>query len=115
MTKRKKDYPKRGGGGGNRRAPGGPEEVMERPNLATINMEAGAGKAGLTVGDKVVIGGRGLYTGETATIERLSTGAIPSAVVRTSNGQTRHVRTIDLQPARAEQSAGPTAEAAPQS
>lgn len=41
----------------------------------------------------------GLYSGETAVIERLSTGVIPSALVRTDGGGTRQVRTIDLVPA----------------
>jgi hypothetical protein len=31
-------------------------------------------------------------------IERLTSGAIPSAVVRTEAGRTRQVRTIDLEP-----------------
>jgi len=69
---------------------------IERPNLATINTEAAFGKAGFSIGDLVKIQGSGMYTGETATIERLTTGPIPSAVVRTANGNTRHVRTIDL-------------------
>jgi len=46
----------------------------------------------------VRIAGAGLYSGEVATIERLTTGAIPSAVVRTEAGRTRQVRTIDLEP-----------------
>jgi hypothetical protein len=50
------------------------------------------------VGDRVRIAGTGLYSGEIATIERLTTGAIPSAVVRTEAGRTRQVRTIDLEP-----------------
>jgi hypothetical protein len=79
-----------------RAVPQSPEVVMERPNLATINLSAGAGKKGLGVGDSVRIDGNGMYAGETATIERLTTGAIPSAVVRTASGNTRHVRTIDL-------------------
>ena len=77
------------------------EPAPERPNLATINLAAGAGKEGLKVGDRVVISGSGLYAGETATIERLSSGAIPSALVRTEGGNTRQVRTIDLTQARA--------------
>jgi hypothetical protein len=39
-----------------------------------------------------------LYSGEIASIERLTSGAIPSAVVRTEAGRTRQVRTIDLEP-----------------
>jgi hypothetical protein len=52
----------------------------------------------LKVGDRVRITGAGLYSGEIATIDRLTTGVIPSAVVRTEAGRTRQVRTIDLEP-----------------
>jgi hypothetical protein len=69
---------------------------VERPNLATINTEAAFGKAGFRPGDVVRIQGTGTYSGEEATIEKLTTGVIPSAIVRTANGNTRHVRTIDL-------------------
>lgn len=79
-----------------KRGPVPTEAVVERPNLATINLQAGAGKQGFSVGDSVRIEGSGAYRGETATIERLTTGAIPSAVVRTQDGVARHVRTIDL-------------------
>ena len=82
-----------------RRAPApGTEAPQERPNLATINLEAGAGRAGLSVGDRVRIEGSGTYAGEIAVIERLSGGVIPSALVRTEGGRTRQVRTIDLVP-----------------
>jgi hypothetical protein len=101
MTKRKRynafEQPKRRGP-----APS-PDAPVERPNMATINLEAGAGKQGLSIGDLVRIEGSGMYAGETATIERLTTGAIPSAVVRTKAGNTRHVRTIDLSTVRAPQ------------
>jgi len=100
VTKRKKQFfpPKV-----NKRAPApaGSEESPVRPNLATINTTAGAGKSGFTVGDRVMIEG-GTYAGEVATIERLSSGVIPSAVLRTQSGGTRHVRTVDLAHARAE-------------
>lgn len=98
MTKRKKPWtptvrPN------NKRAPApGTEESPERPNLARINSDARVGRAGLSVGDKVRIEAAGLYSGEIATIERLSNGAIPSAFVRTESGATRQVRTIDLAP-----------------
>ena len=81
--------------------PPGSDESPVRPNLATINLSAGAGKAGLSVGDRVRIEAGGLYSGEIATIEKLSTGVIPSALVRTEKG-TRQVRTIDLAPVKAE-------------
>jgi hypothetical protein len=60
----------------------------------------------------VRITGTGLYSGELATIEKLASGAIPSAVVRTEAGRTRQVRTIDLEPVAAAAPA-PSAAAAP--
>ena len=78
--------------------PGGPPTEYVRPTVASINLNAGAGRAGLKVGDRVRITGSGLYSGELATIDRLTTGVIPSAVVRTDAGRTRQVRTIDLEP-----------------
>lgn len=82
-----------------RRAPAPtPDPNIERPNLARINLDAGAGRAGLAVGDRVRIEASGLYAGEIATIERISTGVIPSALVRTEGGGSRQVRTIDLVP-----------------
>jgi hypothetical protein len=51
----------------------------------------------------VRIAGSGLFSGEIAVIEKLVTGVIPAAVVRTEAGKTRQVRTIDLEPV------GPTA------
>lgn len=103
MTKRKVNYPR---AKPTHRRSSAPDEVpAERPTMATINMEAGAGRQGLSVGDKVRIGGSGLYAGETAVITRLSGGVIPSAVVRTESGNTRQVRTIDLAPVAAERPA----------
>lgn len=79
--------------------PGGPDATLYvRPTVASINLSASTGRAGLKVGDRVRIAGSGLYSGDIATIERLTTGAIPSAVVRTEAGRTRQVRTIDLEP-----------------
>ncbi len=80
--------------------PGGPpaDAPYVRPTVASINLAASTGRAGLKVGDRVRIAGTGLYSGEIAAIERLTTGAIPSAVVRTEAGRTRQVRTIDLEP-----------------
>jgi hypothetical protein len=78
--------------------PGGPDTPYVRPTVASINLSASTGRAGLKVGDRVRIAGTGLYSGEIAVIERLTTGAIPSAVVRTEAGRTRQVRTIDLEP-----------------
>ena len=77
---------------------GPPSEPYVRPTVAAINTSAGAGRAGLKVGDRVRIAGGGLYSGELATIDKMSNGVIPSAVVRTDAGRTRQVRTIDLEP-----------------
>lgn len=74
----------------------GSDASPERPNLARINLSAGAGQAGFNVGDRVRIEAAGIYSGETAVIERMSSGPIPSALVRTDGGGTRQVRTIDL-------------------
>ena len=69
-----------------------------RPTVAIIDVNAGKGRTGLSVGSRVRITGTGLYSGESAVIERISKGVIPSAVVRTEAGKTRQVRTIDLEP-----------------
>jgi hypothetical protein len=100
MTKRKQRYPF---AKTNRKGPTEPgsEASPERPNLATINLDAGAGREGLAVGDRVRIDASGIYSGEIGVIERLTTGVIPSALVRTTNGGTRQVRTIDLVPQKA--------------
>jgi hypothetical protein len=77
----------------------GPEpEPYLRPTVATIDLLAGGGRAGLSVGDRVRITGGGLYAGEAAVIEKMATGVIPAALVRTEAGRTRQVRTIDLEP-----------------
>ena len=79
------------------RAGAGPEPYI-RPTVATIDLTAGSGRAGLSVGDRVKIAGGGLYAGEAAVIEKLTSGVIPAALVRTEAGRTRQVRTIDLEP-----------------
>ena len=94
MRKRKVNYPPPKT---SRRPPApGSDSSPERPNLATINLSAGTGRAGFSVGDRVRIEASGIFANETAIIERLSGGAIPSAFVRTEGGGTRQVRTIDL-------------------
>lgn len=99
MKRRKVTYPvARTHTKGAPRAGGGPEAAQARPNLVAIDVTAGSGRAGLTVGSRVRINGTGLYAGEEATIERLGTGVIPAAKVRTRTGGTRQVRTIDLEP-----------------
>jgi hypothetical protein len=79
------------------RAGAGPEPYV-RPTVATIDLNAGSGRAGLAVGDRVRITGGGLYAGEAAVIEKMAAGVIPAALVRTEAGRTRTVRTIDLEP-----------------
>jgi hypothetical protein len=101
MTKRKGGY-QRGNQGGRRGRSPEAEATMERPNLAKINLSAGMGRSGFSVGDRVRIGAAGMYSGEIGKIERLSSGVIPSALVRTEGGGTRQVRTIDLEPVQAE-------------
>ena len=99
MARRKVTYPPPKTA--NRPAPptGLPDDApYVRPTVAIIDTTAGKGRTGLTVGGRVRITGTGLYAGETAVIERLSNGVIPSAVVRTEAGKTRQVRTIDLEP-----------------
>lgn len=76
----------------------GPEPAYVRPTVVTIDLNAGAGRRDLTVGDQVRIVGTGLYSGEAAVIETLVRGVIPAAQVRTEAGRTRRVRTIDLEP-----------------
>ncbi len=101
MRKRKVNYP--AAKTATKRAPApGPDPNYERPNLATINLTAGAGRSGFSVGDRVRITASGSHSGEIAVIERLSSGAIPSALVRTEGGGSRQVRTIDLVPAEPE-------------
>ena len=75
----------------------GPEGLQQRPNLVAIDREAGKGRA-VKVGDRARISGSGRYAGEIVVIERVSAGVIPSAMVRNEAGETRHVRTIDLEP-----------------
>ena len=80
-------------------APGaGPEVERVRPNMATVNPQARLGAGAFVVGSRVLILGTGLYSGEAATVEALPGGVIPAALVRTDGGQTRRVRTIDLEP-----------------
>ncbi len=94
MTKRKNQFY---GNRPNRRGPPPADETpVERRTLATINVEAAAGRPGFQAGDRVRIESAGLYSGESGVIERLTSGPIPAAVVRTDSGGTRQVRTIDL-------------------
>jgi len=76
----------------------GSDPTYTRSTVATIDLKALEGRDGLSVGQAVRIGGTGLYSGETALVESLLSGVIPSAMVRTEAGRSRRVRTIDLQP-----------------
>jgi len=69
------------------------------PSLVAIDLNAGKGRDDIVEGARVTILGGGLYAGETAVVERLSGGVIPTALVRTEAGRARQVRTIDLRPA----------------
>ncbi len=79
-------------------APVAAEPVYVRPGLVAIDVTAGAGRTGLQVGDAVRILGTGLYAGDAAVVEKFVGTAIPAAIVRTAEGRTRQVRTIDLEP-----------------
>lgn len=99
MRKRKVNYPP--AKTANRPAPAtglASDTPYVRPTVATIDLNAGKGRAGLSVGGRVRISGTGLYSGEIAVIEKLVSGVIPQAVVRTEAGKTRQVRTIDIEP-----------------
>jgi hypothetical protein len=93
--------------------PGAGPEAYVRPTVATIDPTATTGKAGFSVGDRVRITGAGLYAGEAAIIEKLTTGVIPGALVRTEAGRTRQVRTVDLDPLPPAGAAKPPAESVP--
>jgi hypothetical protein len=59
-------------------------------------MTALEGRNDLSVGDRVRIGGAGLYAGELAVVTALAMGVIPSATVKTDEGRSRRVRAIDV-------------------
>jgi len=67
-----------------------------RSTVATIDLAALLVRDDLAVGDRVRIGAEGLHAGELAVVEKLMTGVIPTATVRTAEGHTRRVRVIDL-------------------
>ncbi len=114
MAKRKVTYPVAKTANRPARPTGaGPETRPDRPTVATIDVNAGIGRPGLSIGSRVRISGTGLYGGELAVIERFATGVIPSAVVRTDNGKTRQVRTIDLEPVAPGTTSSTTAAAGP--
>ena len=114
MRKRKVVYPPAKTATRRQTPPGlvGGEPIRVRESLVSIDTTALDGRAGLKIGDKVRIGGTGLYAGEAAVVERLATSAIPSAFVRTEAGRTRQVRQVDLEPIRSEAARQPEARAA---
>ncbi len=75
--------------------PGDPTYV--RSTVATIDPSALNGRTDIVVGQRVRIGGEGLYAGEIAVVESVLGGLIPAATVRTESGKTRRVRAVDLQ------------------
>jgi hypothetical protein len=75
--------------------PGDPGYV--RSTVAEINLAALTGRDDISVGDRVRIGGGGLYAGELAVVDSIVGGLIPAAMVRTEAGKTRRVRGVDLQ------------------
>lgn len=72
-------------------------QIEARPQMATIDLTARAGRGNFAIGDRVRIAGSGLYSGESAVIVTLASGVIPAADVRTEGGFTRRVRTIGLE------------------
>jgi hypothetical protein len=112
VRKRKTNYPV--AKTANRPAPANttPGEPVVRSTVATINLQAAKGRTGLKVGGRVRVLGTGRYAGEIATIEKLVTGGISQAVVRTESGATSHVRTIDLEPVN-DAASGPQSPPAP--
>ncbi len=100
MTKRKKVFYPVAKTSTRRQPLPGSDQSAVRPNLASIDMTAGVGRAGLSIGDRVRIQASGQFNGEIVVIERLIGGPIPAALVRTASGGSRRARTIDLEPVR---------------
>ena len=71
---------------------------MVRSTVATINLGAVKGQSGLQIGGRVRVHGTGRLAGSTATIEKVLTGGIPQVIVRTDDGQSGRVRSIDVEP-----------------
>ena len=97
MTRKKKPYiPPRPAPTPNA-APGDPIRNAPINRAVSINLQAMTGRADIRAGQRVEITA-GLYEGETGMVESIVTGVIPAAVVRTEDGRSRRVRTIDLTP-----------------
>ena len=98
MRKRKVTYPPAKTATRKPRTAGLPGDPgYARPTVAAIDVTALAGRDDIAVGQRVRIGGDGLYSGETAVVESLVGGLIPAAMVRTEADKTRRVRAVDLQ------------------
>ena len=92
--KRKVNYPV--AGSGKKRAAPAPadEPAYTRTSVVAIDLTAGAGRGGLTIGDRVRIIGSGLYSGEEANIEKFVGTAIPAG---TPDGSGKYHATITYQ------------------
>jgi hypothetical protein len=98
MRKRKVTYPVARTATRQPKTVGGPgDPTYVRSTVANINMAALEVRDDLVVGNRVKIGGNGLYAGELAVIEAIVAGVIPAAMVRTDAGKTRRVRAVDLE------------------
>jgi hypothetical protein len=97
VRKRKVTYPVARTATRQPRAPGLTAEQRARATVAEIHPTALIGRKDLVVGDRVRIGGSGLYAGDYGKIESLAGGLIPAAMVRTDAGKTRRVRGVDIE------------------
>src|SRR6185295_5625334 len=98
MRRRKVVYPPpktASSGGSSAPSPADLRAAAAAARVATINLEAMKGRAGVHQGMRVQIGS-GLYAGEIAIVESVVGGVIPAALVRTEAGRARRVRTTDL-------------------
>jgi hypothetical protein len=73
-------------------------DPVPRRNVVSIDAHATAPDEIFSVGDRVTIGGTGLYAGESATVEATTmfNGTVPGASVRTDAGKPRMIRFSDL-------------------
>lgn len=98
MRKRKVTYPVAKTATRQPRSAGAAGDVrIFRSTVAEINLAALTVRTDISVGDRVRIGGDGLYSGEVAAVESLVSGAIPAALVVTEAGKRRRVRAVDLE------------------
>jgi hypothetical protein len=107
MRKRKVTYPTPKTANRPDRSQGSAEPRGPRLTVASIDKTALEGRDDLAVGDRVRIGGGGLYAGEIGRVGALNPGVIPAATVLTESGRTRRVRVIDLEHVSGGESASP--------